>query len=292
MNEPVLKRILGKSIERELAEYDNENIPEHKFSLKHRVAMNRIFKRYEKNTRKTIELPALSAETMPHYGLKQKIIFVLVIVILMTLLTGWFIPLYRVTQEQIDWLRSRYDFSNMKINIPVEFTPGNNPDYAAVGVWRINDDYLDFLSDLEEMGIYTAEDVNKIDSEYYYMCCPIDTRPDSFKKEPLIVEDTIDYDSETPLSRAQYAVSYLEKRINYYTERSKDKARAVDGDAEFAADIRDNYLPFYKNHLKLIEKLYAERSDDESSENSNNALVDLDKDDRRYLFKINESEKC
>ena len=286
MNNTILKRVLEKSIERELAEYDNA--PEHKFSLKHRIAMKRIFKRYKKNTRKTMEL---SVQTMPHYGLKQKVIFALVIVILMTLLTGWFIPLRRFTEAQIDWLRSRYDFPNLMIRIPKPFTDlSTDPDYVLIGTWRTNDDYLDLLSDLEELGIYTAEEVEKIDSEYY-ICLPKDTRPDSFKKETFIIEDTIDYDNETPLSRAQYFVSFMEKRIEYYTERSKDKARAVDGDAEFAADIRDNYLPFYKNHLKLIEKLYADRHDDESSEILNNVSFDLDKDDRKYLLEFNKIEK-
>ena len=60
---------------------------------------------------------------------------------------------------------------------------------------------------------------------------------------------------------------------------------------EFAANIRDNYLPFHKGFLELIEKLYAERSDDDSSKTSNNVLLDLDKDDRRYLFEFNKIEK-
>ena len=61
---------------------------------------------------------------------------------------------------------------------------------------------------------------------------------------------------------------------------------------EFAANIRDNYLPFHKGFLELIEKLYAERpSNDDSSGTLNDALLNLDKDDRKYLSKINELEK-
>lgn len=40
MSEEVLRSILGEALERDLAEYDN--VPEHKFSLRHRLAMKRI----------------------------------------------------------------------------------------------------------------------------------------------------------------------------------------------------------------------------------------------------------
>ena len=40
MSEDVFRSILGEALERDLAEYDN--VPEHKFSLKHRLAMKRI----------------------------------------------------------------------------------------------------------------------------------------------------------------------------------------------------------------------------------------------------------
>ena len=192
-------------------------------------------------------------------------------------------------RSQVNWLRSRYDFPNMMINIPMPFTQvSTNPDVVVLGTYSVNDDYLDFLSDLEELGIYTAEEIKKIDSRGYE---PRDTRPDSFKKETLIMQVDIDLENETPLSRAQDAISWLERRIDYYIERSKDKERAVEGDAEFAADIRDNYLPFYKNHLKLLEKLYAEHSNDDRSDTTSNTLLNIDKDDRKYLFIIHESEK-
>lgn len=40
MSEEMFRSILGEALERELAEYDN--VPEHKFSLRHRLAMKRI----------------------------------------------------------------------------------------------------------------------------------------------------------------------------------------------------------------------------------------------------------
>ena len=40
MSEDVFRSILGEALERDLAEYNN--VPEHKFSLRHRLAMKRI----------------------------------------------------------------------------------------------------------------------------------------------------------------------------------------------------------------------------------------------------------
>ena len=282
MNNTILKRVLEKSIERELAEYDNA--PEHKFSLKHRIAMKRIFARYDKNTRKnpykTIEL---SMQTMPRYRLKQKMIVALVIVLLMTLITGWFFPLHRVTEPQISWLRSRYDFPNMVIRTAQDFTLGTNSEFTAIGSWKISEDYLSFLSDLVELGIYTDEDIFNL----RHKTEPIDLRLNEFDpKHQITTRITLDLYAETPMSSAQEFVSYLESQIEYYTERSKDKTRALEGDEEFAALIRDNYLPLQKNYLELLKKLYAEPSDN-NSETSDNVLLNLDKDDRRYLLEIN-----
>ena len=292
MNEYVFKEILGESLKREFAEFDNA--PGHKFSLKHRLSMKRVFVKYKKNTHKTIEL---SYEKIPRYRLKQKLIIVLVIIILMTLITGWFFPLHRITEMQINWLRSRYDFPNMLINIPMQDEPNFNTDDAGicfVGMWRTNDDYINFLSDLEELGIYTAEETDKL----LYKSEPIDTRPVDLRSGQVVITrlgpltDLIaKQEAETPLSSAREFVSHLEHQIGFYTERSKDKARAVEGDEEFAALISEHYLPLQKSFLELLEKLYAEPSDDDLDK-INNVLLVLDKDDRRYLFKINELEKC
>lgn len=284
MNETVFREILGESYRREFAEFDS--VPEHRFSLRHRLAMKRIFMRYEKNIRRmTTET---SAETMSCYNLKQRIIIALVIVILMTLLTGWFIPIRGITEAQIDWLRSRYDFPNMKILIAESFTHDNNSEYAALGVFKVNDEYLNFLSDLEKLEIYTAEEVSSL----YAKTEPIDTRPDSFKNEYLIETITTDMGNDTPLDSTREFVSRLENKMEYYIERSEDADRVVDGDAEFAALIKYNYLSLQIGFLELLEKLFDDSSDDKNSENQSNVLLILDKDDKRYLFDINKSYKC
>ena len=285
MNETVFREILGESLRREFAEFDNA--PEHRFSLRHRRAMKRVFARYEKNTRRPI---VLSAETMPYYSLKQKVVIALVIVILMTLITGAIIPLHRATDEQINLLRSRYDFPNMVLSITVfqadPLPPEDDMGAYVVGVTVKNEEYADFLSDLENMGIYTDEEVKALDRRMR----PIDTRPYDPQNGTVYRDTPFDPDLNTPLEKAREFVSYLETQIEFYTERSKDEARAVEGDAEFAADIKKNYLDLHKSYLELLEKLYADPTDDNSLEDHYIALLIMDKDYRKYLVEINKFE--
>lgn len=96
MNERLLKKLLEESLIQEYAEFDNA--PEHKFSLKHRLAMKRIFARFERNIR-IIQKPEAAEprtidECKPHRSLKQRLIIAAVIIILMTFLLGWSIVLF------------------------------------------------------------------------------------------------------------------------------------------------------------------------------------------------------
>ena len=285
MDETVFREILGESLRREFTEFDNA--PDHRFSLRHRRAMKRVFARYEKNTRETI---VLSAETMPHYNLKQKVVIALVIVILMTLITGAFVPLHRATDEQIDLLRSRYDFPNMVISITLfqddPLPPEDDMGAYVVAVTQKDEKYAGFLSDLKDMGIYTDEEVRALDRRIR----PIDTRPYAPKNGTVYRDMPFDPDLNTPLEKAREFVSYLENKIEFYAERAKDKARAVEGDAEFAADIKENYLDLHKSYLELLEKLYADPPDDNGSETQYIALLILDKDDRKHLLEFNKFE--
>ena len=91
MNENVLRQLLGEMLESELAEYDNP--PKWKFSLKHRLAMKRIFARYERNVQKLKEkspdTAALIEKNKPRLNFKQRLLIVICIIILMTFLVGW-----------------------------------------------------------------------------------------------------------------------------------------------------------------------------------------------------------
>lgn len=91
MNETVFKELLEEALLGEFTAYDNA--PEHKFSLRHRLAMKRIFARFERNTRKLKENEIIGELPMSEYktrlSLKQRMIIVTIIIILMTFLVGW-----------------------------------------------------------------------------------------------------------------------------------------------------------------------------------------------------------
>lgn len=91
MSETVFAELLEESLRREFAEFDNA--PEHKFSLRHRLAMKRIFARYEKNVYRLRESESVKAypasERKPYRRLKQRLIAAVLVIILMTFLAGW-----------------------------------------------------------------------------------------------------------------------------------------------------------------------------------------------------------
>ena len=80
-------------LESEFAEYDHP--PKWQFSLKHRLAMKRIFARYERNVQKLKEkspdTAALIEQNKPRLSFKQRMLIVICIIILMTFLVGWVI---------------------------------------------------------------------------------------------------------------------------------------------------------------------------------------------------------
>lgn len=91
MNEEIFKLILEKAV---LSEYaDIDNTPDHKFSLKHRIAMKRIFARYEKNVRQLckseIAEPTRTTTYKTIHSIRQKLLIAMLIIILMSFLVGW-----------------------------------------------------------------------------------------------------------------------------------------------------------------------------------------------------------
>lgn len=287
-NETIFKEILGEWVESEFAEFDDP--PEHKFSLRHRLAMKRIFARYEKNVHRLkkadetddIAYAPLQSEKMPYYTLKQRLIYALVIILIMTMLTGCVISIRGITEMQIDRLRSRYDFPNMKISVGETFDVDPNKQTQVVGIYRQTDEYTNFLADLVDMGLYTEDKMETIRLKP----APLDTRPQR-NGELRITPVTIKLGNESPLESYRDFVGRLEENIKFYSERAKDPSQAVEGDKEFAATIAEHYLPLPKSFLELLEKLYADDPDN-ADEILNNPLADLDKDDRRYLCEINE----
>ncbi len=286
-NETIFKEILQEVVQSEIEEYSHA--PEHKFSLRHRLAMRRIFARYEKNVRKlkkAEETDDTQSEKMPYYTLKQRLIYALVIILIMTMLTGCVISFRGITEMQIDWLRSRYDFPNMKMEVGETFDIDPNKQTQAVGIFWETKEYGNFLADLVDMGLYTNDEVETIRLKPF----PLDTRPRSQTYEIDFMPVTIKLGNESPLESYRDYVGRLEERIEHYSNRAKDPSQAVEGDREFAELIAEHYLPLPKSFLELLEKLYAEdpHDPDNADENPSSILANSDKDDRRYLCEINE----
>lgn len=288
-NETVFREILEEALKREFAEFnDPEKYPPFKPSLRHRLAMKRIFARYERNVRKlkkeraTAEKPEKN-EYIPYYSLKQRITIALVIVVLMTLLTGWYIPIRSITQAQVDWLRSKYDFPNLKMWVSEldEAEVNNSGNVQVLGLWRRPEEYKNFLDDLVELGIYSEKEMRDID----HKSDPVDTRTAPEGYELQLVPAVLPEMEVTPLESYREHVLEVENRIERYRNRAKDPEKAWEGDEEFAKLIEEKYLPLPKSFLNLLEKLYAEIPDDKK--NQRNFLSELDKDSRIYLSQIN-----
>lgn len=91
MNENILREILLEVHEIECGVSDD--LPDYKTSLRHRLAMKRIFARFDRNTRKlrttrrTRETPIIERRTR-RYSIKQRILIAMLIIILMAFLVG------------------------------------------------------------------------------------------------------------------------------------------------------------------------------------------------------------
>lgn len=90
MNENIFRQLLGEMLESDFAEFDNS--PEWKPSLKHRLAMNRIFVRYERNVRKPKEKDVKHTEPSKpiehrrsHLSIIQRLAIALFLIFLLTL---------------------------------------------------------------------------------------------------------------------------------------------------------------------------------------------------------------
>lgn len=90
MNEDILERILSETYEEDLSELDD--MPAWKPSLRHRIAMKRIFARYERNVRRLKEERAVQSEPAERrpltLGRLGKRLTVFLIVIFLAALTG------------------------------------------------------------------------------------------------------------------------------------------------------------------------------------------------------------
>lgn len=134
MNDSILKSVLEKSIMLELAKC--ENTPEHKFSLKHRLAMKRIFAKYERNVRilreaKRSDSPVIS-EPQTRLNFKQRLLIATVIIIIMTFLVGWVVVFvsekFHGTVYHDNTLLTAVDVENCPETIEYRYTLASVPD--------------------------------------------------------------------------------------------------------------------------------------------------------------------
>lgn len=91
MNENILRDILLEVHEIECGVSDD--LPDFKPSLRHRLAMKRIFARFDRNmrklrnTRRTVEAPTIEHRTR-RYNIKQRVLIATLIIVLMAFLAG------------------------------------------------------------------------------------------------------------------------------------------------------------------------------------------------------------
>ena len=105
MSETVLKEILLEVHEIECGKIDE--LPDFKPSLRHHLAMKRIFARFERNTRKlrkvgTIQEPPITEHRIRRYNFKQRILIATIIIILMTLLVGCVNAIVKFVSERFN----------------------------------------------------------------------------------------------------------------------------------------------------------------------------------------------
>ncbi len=173
-------------------------------------------------------------------------------------------PAHEITPEQMEWLRSRHDFSTMCHTEMYSFkNDGGQTQYG----FKSTPEYSNFLGDLMYLGIYTEQELTT-----GLWVEPIDTRPDSYGG--VISTHLSDYMGGSPFDFSRAMVSNLENMWNFYNERSKG-AFAIEGDTEFAALIKEHYLPLQKTFLELLDRLFKNSSEDVLQNIVNPSIADV-----------------
>ena len=138
MNKNVLKEILLEVHEIECGVVDD--LPDFKISLRHRLAMKRIFTRFEKNTRKlrktgTIQEPLITEHRARRYSIKQRLLIAMLIIILMAFLAGCVSAIVKFVSEHFsgtvyedNTLLSAVDLENCPQTIEYQYLLTNIPD--------------------------------------------------------------------------------------------------------------------------------------------------------------------
>lgn len=138
MSEEILKEILLEVHEIECGVI--EDLPDFKPSLRHRLAMKRIFARFERNTRKlrntgSIGEPPIIKYRTRRYSIKQRVLIATLIIILMTLLVGCVNAIVKFVSEHFNGavyddntLLSAVDLENCPQTIEYQYVLTNVPE--------------------------------------------------------------------------------------------------------------------------------------------------------------------
>lgn len=88
MNENILRDLLAKIYDEEILYFDN--LPQFQVSLRHRIAMKRIFNLFEKNSHNIANNPQpISHSKHTHVSLSKRLIIIFVLIICATLMAGF-----------------------------------------------------------------------------------------------------------------------------------------------------------------------------------------------------------
>lgn len=151
---------------------------------------------------------------------------------------------HELTAEQEAWLLSRHDLANMQRYVPYTWVTSGGTTQTG---YKSTVEYSNFVADLAYLGVYSRE-------ELVFQTEPIDTRPGSYSTvyEYFLAQKN---SGGSLFESSRSIVARLEDMYRYYYERSQDSSRAVKGDAEFAALIKEHYMPFQKEFFEFIDRL-------------------------------------
>lgn len=151
---------------------------------------------------------------------------------------------HELTAEQEAWLLSRHDLSSMQRYVPYTWITSAGTTQTG---YKSTVEYSNFVADLAYLGVYSRE-------ELVFQTEPIDTRPGSYSTvyEYFLAQKN---SGGSLFESSRSIVARLEEMYRYYYERSQDPSRAVKGDAEFAALIKEHYMPFEKEFFEFIDRL-------------------------------------
>lgn len=151
-------------------------------------------------------------------------------------------PTYELTPAQREWLYSRHDFSTMKTHVRYSYDYGGTTQYRA----KATPEYSNFLADLAYLGVYSADE--------FIQYSPLDTRQGAYSTLTEYANEVCNSDGSL-LNTAKMIVTHLENMFNFYNERSKDPYKAIEGDAEFAALVKEHYMPVDQKFFEFISGL-------------------------------------